>query len=325
MDEFRTVINLIPAEHKIGLQHPTLTLGSCFADTVGQRLSASKFPVSQNPFGTVYNPLSIHKLLLQTVHNQQPHESTYLTNNELALNYDFHSAFAETSKNLLETRLKDTIEGVHLFLKNSRYLFITYGTSWVYERFDTRDVVANCHKMPSNQFKKTLLTAERIMESFDETYRSIKVFNPEIRIILTVSPVRHLKDTLELNSVSKSILRLACHAITERHKDVDYFPAYEILLDDLRDYRFYASDMIHPSTDAIDYIWKKFSAVYFDQETRAFLETWENISKALVHKPFQPTSHAHQNFLKETLKRLYELKLKVDVSDEIRLLESQLS
>lgn len=301
-----------------------LTLGSCFADTIGQRLSASKFSISQNPFGTIYNPLSLHKLILQTVHNQQPHESSYLQNNNLALNYDFHSEFAEPSKILLEAKLKDIIRHTHLFLKNSKFLFITYGTSWVYEHVDTGEVVANCHKMPVNQFKKVLLSQEKILKSFDETYRAIKVFNPEIRIILTVSPVRHLKDTLELNSVSKSILRLACHSIAEMNTDIEYFPAYEILLDDLRDYRFYSSDMIHPSTAAVDYIWKKFSAVYFDQETRVFIESWENIAKALAHKPFQPTSLAHQHFLRETLKRLYELKLKVDVSEEIKLLESQL-
>jgi hypothetical protein len=324
MDIFRTELNPSPSAHKIGLHHPMMTLGSCFADTIGQRLSASKFSISQNPFGTIYNPLSIHKLVLQAVHNQQPRESSYLENNNLALNYDFHSEFAASSKTILEAKLKDIIRHAHLFLKNSKFLFITYGTSWVYEHFDTGEVVANCHKMPTNQFKKVLLTEEKILASFDEAYHAIKVFNPEIRIILTVSPVRHLKDTLELNSLSKSTLRLACHSIAERHKDIEYFPAYEILLDDLRDYRFYSSDMIHPSADAIVYIWKKFSAVYFDHETRAFIEHWENISKALTHQPFQPTLPAHQNFLRETLKRLYELKLKVNISEEIKFIEEQI-
>ena len=170
----------------------------------------------------------------------------------------------------------------------------------------------------------TTETQNKILESFDETYRAVKIFNSDIRIIITVSPVRHLKDTLELNSVSKSILRLTCHTLTELYDDVEYFPAYEILLDDLRDYRFYSSDLIHPTSDAIDYIWKKFIAHYFDLETKIFLEEWEEITKALTHKPFQPTSQAHQDFLKETLKRLHELKLKVNVEEEIKSINAQI-
>ena len=324
MEEFRTELKLKPSEHKISLHHPIITLGSCFADSIGQKLKAGKFIVSTNQFGTIYNPLSIHKLLLQAVHNQPPLEHTYLQNQDIALNYDFHSKFAETSKSLLAAKIKDVVGHTHHFLKNSKYLFLTYGTSWAFERLDIGEVVANCHKMPSKQFKKFLLTQKKILESFDETYKALKIFNPAIRIILTVSPVRHLKDTLELNSVSKSILLLTCHTVTEMYTDVEYFPAYEILLDDLRDYRFYSSDLIHPTTDAIDYIWKKFSANYFDQETKLFLEEWQELLKALSHKPFQRASQSHQKFLKETLKRLQELKSKVDVTKEIKFIEEQI-
>lgn len=323
MDQFRTELHLKASENKISLNQPIITLGSCFADNIGQKLVASKFSVSVNPFGTIYNPLSIHKLILQSVYNQPPLAPTYLNNQGISLNYDFHSEFAADAKNSLEGKLKDVVGHTHHFLRKSKFLFITYGTSWVYERLDTGEIVANCHKMPSQQFKKNLLTQKKILESFDKTYRALKIFNPELRIILTVSPVRHLKDTLELSSVSKSILRLTCHTLTALYNDVEYFPAYEILLDDLRDYRFYSSDLIHPTSDAIDYIWKKFSTRYFDLETKLFLGEWEEITKALAHKPFQPTSQAHQNFLRETLKSLQELKLKVNVSEEIRLIEAQ--
>ncbi len=324
MDEFRTELNLKPAEHKISLHHPMITLGSCFADSIGQKLQEGKFSISNNPFGTIYNPLSIHKLLLQSVHNQPSLDHTYLQNQEIALNYDFHSEFAAVSKSLLESKIKDVVRHTHHFLRDSKFLFITYGTSWVYERMDTGEVVANCHKMPSQQFKKSLLTQKKILESFDETYKKLKNFNPEIRIILTVSPVRHLKDTLELNSVSKSILRLTCHTLSELYPDVEYFPAYEILLDDLRDYRFYSSDLIHPTPDAIGYIWKKFSAKYFNQETKLFLDEWQEIAKAISHKPFQPSSKSHQNFLRETLNRLQELKSKVNIEEEIKFIEEQI-
>ena len=324
MEEFRTELKLKPSEHKISLHHPIITLGSCFADSIGQKLQTAKFSVSKNPFGTVYNPLSIHKQLLQSVHNQPALEHSFLQNQGMALNYDFHSEFAGTSKPQLETKINEAIGHTHHFLKNTKYLLLTYGTSWVYERLDTNEVVANCHKMPAQQFKKFLLTQKKILESFDETYRAVKIFNPDIKIILTVSPVRHLKDTLELNSVSKSILRLTCHTLTELYDDVEYFPAYEILLDDLRDYRFYSSDLIHPTSDAIDYIWKKFTACYFDLETNIFLDKWQEIMKAVSHKPFQPSSQGHQIFLKETLKRLQELKSKTNVEDEIKYIEAQL-
>jgi hypothetical protein len=324
MDQFRTELLLKTAEHKISLYQPIMTLGSCFADSIGQKLIGSKFSVSANPFGTIYNPLSIHKLLLQSVHNQPSLEHTYLRNQDISLNYDFHSEFSGSTKNQVESKIKEAIGHSHHFLKDATYLFITYGTSWVYERIDTGEIVANCHKMPSQQFKKVLLTQKKILESFDETYRAIKTFNPGIRIILTVSPVRHLKDTLELNSVSKSILRLTSHTLSELYSDVEYFPAYEILLDDLRDYRFYSSDLIHPTPDAIDYIWKKFASKYFDLGTKIFVEEWGEIVKALSHKPFQPSSQGHQIFLKETLIRLQELKSKVDVEGEIKSIEAQL-
>ena len=324
MDEFRTELQIKPSETKISLRQPVLTIGSCFADSIGLKLQTSKFSVSINPFGTVYNPISIHKLILQTINKQPFAENSYLQNDDTILNYNFHSEFNSTSKQELEKNINHAIDQGHHFLRSAHSIIITYGTAWVYERSDTNEVVANCHKIPSSLFKKNILTQKKIVESFGEMYRAVKIYNPEIRIILTVSPVRHLKDTLELNSVSKSILRLSCHTLTEVYNDVDYFPAYEILLDDLRDYRFYSSDLIHPTDFAIDYIWVKFYETYFSSETKIFLQEWQMILKALEHRPFQPTSTAHQKFLKETLKKLYVLKTSVNVDTEIISVESQL-
>jgi hypothetical protein len=162
------------------------------------------------------------------------------------------------------------------------------------------------------------------LDSFDPMYRGLKSINPNINILLTVSPVRHIKDTLELNSVSKSVLRVACHTIAEQYGDVNYFPAYEIMMDDLRDYRFYKADMIHPSHVAEQYIWQKFAEKYFDEELTTFLEKWGEIQSALAHKPFHPISTAHQHFLKEMLKKLEELKGIVNVDEEVALLSKQL-
>ncbi len=324
MDTFRTELHLAPVKEVISLRDPVLTMGSCFADSLGQKLRSSKFSVSANPFGTIYNPLSIHKLLLQSLHNQPSQEHTFLTSEDIHLNYDFHSEFSATSKHALERKINETIGHTHHFIKSARYLLLTYGTSWAYERLDTGEIVANCHKVPSGQFKKVLLTQKKILESFEELHHILKGFNPDIKIIVTVSPVRHLKDTLELNSVSKSILRLTSHTLTELYPDVTYFPAYEILLDDLRDYRFYSSDLIHPTSDAVDYIWVKFSGSYFDRETKLFVTEWHEILKALSHRPFQPGSQSHQKFLKGLLNKLQELRVKVNVEEEIMYVNSQL-
>ena len=206
MDEFRTELQIKPSETKISLRQPVLTIGSCFADSIGLKLQSSKFSVSINPFGTVYNPVSIHNLILQTINKQPFAENSYLQNDDTILNYNFHSEFNSTSKQELEKSINHTIDQGHHFLRAAHSIIITYGTAWVYERTDNCEVVANCHKMPSSLFKKNILSQKKIVESFDEMYRAVKIYNPEIRIILTVSPVRHLKDTLELNSVSKSIL-----------------------------------------------------------------------------------------------------------------------
>jgi hypothetical protein len=200
---------------------------------------------------------------------------------------------------------------------------MTYGTAWVYQLKDNGEIVANCHKVPANQFSKSLLSHLAITESFDEFYLTLKKINPAIQIILTVSPVRHLKDKLALNSVSKSVLRLACHTISSSHDDVHYFPAYEIMLDDLRDYRFYKADLIHPSDVAEEYIWEQFITCYADEHLRQFIQDWKAILAALAHRSFHSNTVAHQQFLKNTLEKLQAFKTLVDVEPEIALIKSQ--
>ncbi|HZI24957.1 MAG TPA: GSCFA domain-containing protein, partial [Chryseolinea sp.] len=224
----------------------------------------------------------------------------------------------------LQDELKAIISNTHSFLQETNWLLITYGTAWVYERNETNMIVANCHKMPQSMFTKTLMTEKKVLDLFDSMYRQLKSINPDINILLTVSPVRHIKDTLELNSVSKSLLRVACHTLVHAYRDVYYFPAYEIMMDDLRDYRFYKDDMIHPTQVAEQYIWQKFAAQYFDEELTAFLGKWKEIQLALAHKPFHPASSAHQQFVKEMLKKLEELKSVVDVDEEVAFLRKQL-
>ncbi len=324
MDPFRTTLNASVSKHTFNLSDRILTIGSCFSDAIGGRMADSKINTLVNPFGTVYNPHSIHKLIRYAIFNEPVADHTHLTHGDVHLNYDFHSELSALTADELRNRLVNSIGTAHHFIKDAQWLMITFGTAWVYERNDTREIVANCHKQPASSFSKYLLTQKKILESFASMHDDLKRFNPKIHIILTVSPVRHLKDTLELNSVSKSVLRLACHTLQETYDNVSYFPAYEILLDDLRDYRFYKSDMIHPTTEAENYIWEKFVESYFSPELRDFVETWKSLRTALNHKPFHPASKAHQQILRDTLKRLVALQSKVDVRGEIEKLKESL-
>lgn len=324
MKEFRTEIKIAPSASRMNIKSRILTQGSCFADAIGNRLTSHKLKALVNPFGVIYNPESIHKVLTYSIFNEPLPEHTYLYHHDVHLNYNFHSEFSALKKQELTSRLMNTIGSTHYFLKDTEWLLITYGTAWVYHRKDTGEIVANCHKVPADVFTKSLLTADEIMSSFKTFHDFLKQFNPHLKIIVTVSPVRHLKDSLELNSVSKSVLRLACHSIANQFDSVEYFPAYEMMMDDLRDYRFYKSDMLHPTPEAEDYIWEKFVERYLDEAAKNFIKKWKIILSALRHRPFHPNSSSHQQFLKDTLKKLQELKSWVNVEEEETLLKKQI-
>lgn len=323
MKHFRTMVGVSAAGYTLNLGSGILTAGSCFAGAIGSRLMENKFRVMSNPFGVIYNPISIHKVLMLAAKNQPVPADGYLQNQDIHLHYDLHSSFSSTDREILEQKITHTISEAHHFLKDAAQLLITYGTAFVYQRND--EIVANCHKMPAAHFSRSLLTEAAITESFKTFYATVKSLNPGIRLVLTVSPVRHLRDGLEKNSVSKSILRVACHTITETFADVEYFPAFEIMMDDLRDYRFYKSDMLHPTEEAEDYIWSSFAGRYFDQKTKQFLDEWASVLSALRHKPFHPQSAAHRQFLEHLLRRLEALSSKVDVRREIDQVRAQLS
>ncbi|MFM8913687.1 MAG: GSCFA domain-containing protein [Flammeovirgaceae bacterium] len=307
----------------ISLADRILTLGSCFADAMGQQLVDNKFRVQPNPFGTVYNPLSIHRLLIHCLANRPVDTAGFLTRDGVHFHYDFHSAHAADSKEMLEEHLQQLIRTQHEHLKQASVLVLTYGTAFIYRRKDNRAIVANCHKIPAAQFTKHLLTVEQVVEDFNSIAQQLRSINPNLRIVLTVSPVRHVKDGLEENSVSKSILRLACHTLAQE-KYVVYFPSYELMMDDLRDYRFYKTDRLHPTEEAEEYIWEKFVETYMSDSTQQLLREWQEIQSALHHKPFQPQSTAHQQFLQKTLQRIQGIADRMDVRDEIAELQSKM-
>ena len=321
---FRTELDPQPSSWTITHDSPTLTIGSCFSGCMGHRFEKNKFPVLSNPFGTVYNPISIFKLLGHAIDNSDPSESHFIETQDLWVHLDFHSKFSSTDKVALEQGTRHAIQNTHQFLKTAKYLVVTLGTALVYKSKTSGEIVANCHKIPAREFSKHLLTQKQVVEAFSGLLEKLTHFNTSLRLILTVSPVRHIKDSLEVNAVSKSLLRLVCDTLASQYAHVSYFPSYEIMMDDLRDYRFYATDMIHPSEQAEEYIWNKFASVYFNSETQALLKKWSSIQNALEHRPFNPSSGAHQKFIRQTIQRVQELSDKFDITRELDRLKKQL-
>jgi hypothetical protein len=321
MHPWKTDLVVTPST-PIHLHDSVATFGSCFADVIGNYLTTNKFNVLNNPFGTVYNPISIHRILQMIGRKEMPDEIDFVESQGTFFNYQFHSSFYGSSQEALKEKIYTQIKLAHECLKSCQVVILTYGTAFVYRRKDNQQIVANCHKMPSSLFAKELISAEMIVNSALETIALLKELNPKVRVVTTVSPVRHTKDTLPLNSVSKSILRLCTHELQK--SGVDYFPAYEVMMDDLRDYRFYKSDRIHPTEEAESYIIEKFGEQYFDSTTKNLLVEWNSIRQSMQHKPFQPNSSVHQTFLRKTVERLERIRHSLAVEDEIKAIKSQL-
>lgn len=303
--EFRTHFTIEPATHKFIRTSNVMTIGSCFSEVIGNRLKEQKIPVCVNPFGTLFNPMSIFKLLNPNCH--QPDERLFVEHQGTWLHYDFHSQFFGETQHQLKIQLVATMEEVKRQIATLDTLIITLGTSFVYQLKGTPSYLANCHKMPSNLFERDLLSVKDICKGFSTAYKALKEQNPRLRIVLTVSPVRHTKDGIPENQVSKAILRAACHYLISDYQDVEYFPAYELMMDDLRDYRFYKTDMIHPNEVAEQYIYEHFAATYFDKSLLEWIIEWQKIQRALTHRPIQEKSIANQHFLANLLTDLQRL------------------
>lgn len=321
---FRTEINLTPSAVKIDHRQPLLTIGSCFAEVMGDRLVKNKFTVNANPFGTIYNPFSIFKLLYKAARNEGLSKEGLVKSQGVYQHFDLHSRFGHTSEKELWQHVNARCEEVSAFLPKTEWVIVTFGTALVYYLKETNRVVANCHKVPGQRFEKRLFSIDECIRTFRLTYDALKEINPGIKFILTVSPVRHTRETLETNSHSKALLRVAAGEICSKFLDVHYFPAYEIMMDDLRDYRFYEKDMIHPNETAHDYIWDKFSETFFTEETVALNQKWGKLRRNLDHKAFQPHSEQHQDFLKKTMLEMEQLGGQLDLQQEIQHLKQQI-
>jgi hypothetical protein len=237
---------------------------------------------------------------------------------------DAHSKFFAREKSTLSALLDIQKLEVSNYLKSANYLIITLGTSFVYTYQKSNEVVANCHKVPQSEFTKNLLPLVEMSAAFQSAQKAIQKINPRLKILLTVSPVRHIKDGMEENSVSKALLRLFCNEAATQNENVSYFPSFEIMMDDLRDYRFYKPDMIHPNEVAEEYIWDFFQEIYFGDSTKSHINDWQKILNALNHKPFNLESKSHQKFIQSTIEKLNQMSSLIDVSEEFEYFESQL-
>ncbi|UPT71540.1 MAG: GSCFA domain-containing protein [Flavobacterium sp. JAD_PAG50586_2] len=289
---FTTKIPIEKSKTPISYDSRIVSLGSCFAENMGEKFSFFKFQNFVNPFGIIFNPVSIEKLLLRIVRNQKFTEDDIFFHNDLWHCFDVHSELSNPDKVELLTSLNGLLESTHNQITKSTHIIITYGTSWVYRNKTSGNIVANCHKVTQNQFDKEILPVETIQKSIKETIDLIRKINPHCCLLFTISPVRHIKDGIVENQLSKAHLITAVHSLSQ-----PYFPSYEIVMDELRDYRFYAEDMLHPSQTAIDYIWERFSESHISEAHHSVIQEVGSIQKAMAHRPFNADSDAHQKFL----------------------------
>lgn len=303
-----------------------MTLGSCFAEVMGQRLADPKLTVLNNPFGTIFNPVSIAKLLTMALYGNAPDENRYVERDGTWFHYDFHSSLWAGSQGDLRDKLNAALASTADAVRKADFLLLTLGSAVVYRHIETGKVVANCHKMPGALFEKYLYNIDHLRDDMTRLMKTLRKANPGLKVLLTVSPVRHTRDTLPLNSVSKSTLRVIAHELTIWNNWIHYFPAYELMMDDLRDYRFYEADMIHPNAQAHDYIFGKFAESAFDTDLRSFVAEWAQIRKSLAHRPlYGDDSPAHQLFLSRLLTQLETLAKRVDVSAELAEVRGRLT
>lgn len=292
----RTEIKFKKSIYSINHEDKIVSIGSCFSENIGKKLSYYQFNVDVNSHGILFNPISIIKALQDVLDQKEYTKYDLDAINGKWFSYNHHSSFSDANYINVLAKINDKIKIAHKHLKKSNYLLITFGTAFLYENKILREPVANCHKVPNYNFDKKLLNLEEIVEPFWDILIKIKKLNPSLKVIFTLSPVRHIKEGIVENNQSKAILLSAIHKLVHDFENVSYFPSYEIMMDDLRDYRFYESDMIHPNQLAIDYIWDKFSEVYFTEETKAKLKEIHSIKRDLAHRPFDENSKEFMKF-----------------------------
>ena len=299
---FRTEISLTPLAEGIDHSAKIFTLGSCFAESISERLQKAKFSVATNPFGVLFNPLSIASAIERLSDTRAFAVCDIREGREGFFSFDAHSSLDGKTHTEIFANLNKAVAQGSKALHEADWVILTFGTAWVYER--EGKVVANCHKQPAKEFERRRLSVDEVVERYRTHFEGVL---RDKRVILTVSPVRHLGDGLQENSLSKAILRLAVEELVAKYENVHYFPSYEILIDDLRDYRYYADDLAHPSKMAVEYVWERFCEYALTDKARELLPKIEQIVSAAGHRPFNPESDAHRAFCRKMLAKAEEM------------------
>jgi len=308
--EFRTEVEVDNFPFSLGYATPTLFCGSCFTENIGGIMRTLKMPVLVNPFGVVYNPISVAQVLQRSVAGKTYNADELQFRDGLWFSFDFHSRFASPDRNDCLTQLNEAVSSAKVFIETTQCILATFGTARVYKLKDSGRVVSNCHKVPAVEFEHKLLTVDEVVEIWSNLITMLSKLSPNLKFILTVSPIRHWKDGAIGNQLSKSTLIVAVHKLVEMYSDkVFYFPGYELMMDDLRDYRFYDDDMLHPSPKAIEYIWNKFSRALVDNDSMKLAAQIQKIIQAAGHRPFNPNTLEHKRFVDKILKAIQDIKL----------------
>lgn len=325
--EFRTKIDIPASELRINHHSKVMLLGSCFALHIGQQLLQSKFDINVNPFGILYNPASIATVIHRII------DSTLFTADELRENQGLyvsflhHGSFSKPDKEETLQKINASLQQAIKDLQNTDTLIITFGTAYVYTLKESGSTVANCHKFPASIFNRERMSVECIVSIWNKLIKELKNINPGLNILFTVSPIRHWKDGAHDNQLSKATLLLAIDALQNEFGNLHYFPSYEIVMDELRDYRFYDEDMIHPNPTAIGYIWERFTDTFFDRETMQIISQWQKLLQAVNHRPFNIQAGEHKQFLRQTLLKLQTFQDKypyLDCEKEIVTLKNRI-
>ncbi|PQA90503.1 GSCFA family protein [Chryseobacterium piscicola] len=310
--KFRTEVNIAESENKIEVEDKIFSIGSCFASEMSDLLQKGQLQTVNNPFGTIFNPFSINNSVKRLHDSEFYHEDELIAYQDEFISLDHHTHFdtryVHQTLDKINTKL---VEG-NQFLQESRWVIITYGTSFIYEFEPKKKKIANCHKIPQKFFHKRLLTNQELTDSIYDTIINLKDICPvNLQILFTISPVRHTKDGMAENQLSKSKLITAVHDVISQFENCHYLPVYEIMMDDLRDYRFYKDDFIHPNSQAINYIFEKFGVAFFSKETEDFIKENFKINKALEHKTEDEKDPKYIEFKEKLHQRIEAQKLKV--------------
>lgn len=292
-----------------GIDHSTqiMLLGSCFANGISQRLRQRLFDVCSNPFGTIYNPASINRTINRIVEKHHFTSEDIFQSGSLYHSFDCHSSLSDADQSKMLARLNRLVDQSHQFLSRAGTIFLTFGTAWVYELADNGEIVANCHKQPADRFVRRLMSVDECEQHIIASILQLQATSGNVQICLTVSPIRHLADGLHGNQISKATLLLAIDRVVNAFDSVKYFPAYEMIVDDLRDYRFYAADMCHPSEMATDYVFERLSETFFSQPTQQLAQQCQKIVQRLMHRPLTSDKASYQLFIDQTNQLLKQL------------------